>query len=50
MNVGTYFFDLNPFDSIGSKEAATNVEFGEFDFQFKVCQSNWKVADTNPLM
>jgi hypothetical protein len=29
---GTYFFDLNPFDSIGSKENPTSVEFGDFNF------------------
>jgi hypothetical protein len=47
---GTYFFDLMPFDSIGSKENPTDVQFGDYDFQYKVCQSSWGVEDTEPEM
>lgn len=50
-NVGTYFFDLNPFDSIGSKENPTSVHgTGDFDFQYKVCQTTWGVDSSSPLM
>lgn len=47
MNVGTYFFDLNPFESMGGgNQVATQVNADpNYLFAYKVCQAPYSIDD-----